>query len=263
MKHVFISYSSTDLGRAEAICSHLEENGVKCWMAPRDIAAGADYTAAIPDAIADCDAFLLVMTGNAQSSHWVHNELINALSKGKKIIPFLAEKVRMAENYEFLLQSAQWEDGSENWNTALDRVVASLKGAAASGTKKDAALACPRCGSEELRNRPPWIGSVKQIRQRMRTLSVIAAVLALWFCVGFNMVEMSGPVFVLLLLMAFASILVLMVAGILVWLLLKGLATLALDKSGRKYRRLRCATCGKKFRKIVKTDALTEQTVSQ
>ena len=260
MNYVFISYSSKDFQRAESICGHLEANGVKCWMAPRDIAAGADYTAAIPGAIAGCDAFLLVMTDNAQASHWVHNELINALSKGKKIIPFIAEKVRMAENYEFLLQGAHWEDGSENWNAALDRVVASLLGKAGSGQKK--ALACPRCAGESLMDRPFWIGSVKQIGQRMRTLSIISAVLALLFIVRLDTEIFSGDTFVFLLLAVFAVILVLIIAGILVWLLLKKLFTLALQKSGRKYRRLKCATCGKKFKRIVKTEALTERTIS-
>ena len=251
MNYVFISYSSKDFQWAESICGHLEANGVKCWMAPRDIAAGADYTAAIPGAIAGCDAFLLVMTDNAQASHWVHNELINALSKGKKIIPFIAEKVRMAENYEFLLQGAHWEDGSENWSAALDRVVASLLGKAGSGQKK--ALACPRCAGESLIDRPFWIGSVKQIGQRMRTLSIISAVLTLLSFLRFD-VSLTGDTFVFLLLAVFALILVLIIAGILVWLLLKWLFTLALQRSGRKYRRLKCATCGMKFRKIVRTE---------
>ena len=43
MEHeVFISYSSKNKNAAVAICHILEENEIKCWMAPRDIPPGAE-----------------------------------------------------------------------------------------------------------------------------------------------------------------------------------------------------------------------------
>ena len=41
---VFISHSSKGQATADAICSHLESAGIKCWIAPRDIAVGSDWT---------------------------------------------------------------------------------------------------------------------------------------------------------------------------------------------------------------------------
>lgn len=251
MEHVFISYSSKDFGLAEQICRRLEDNEVKCWMAPRDIAAGMDYTAAIPDAIANCGCFLLVLTRSAQSSNWVHNEVIDAVSKGKKIIPFLAEEMQLAENFAFLLRGAHWEDGSKNWNAALDRVVASVKGAPAP-EQENASLACPRCGGSKLEVRPPWIGSVRQIRDRMKVLTIIAVVLSLWMATKLG--GLDGGMFVLLLVLAFLFVMATLLAGILLWLLIKRLCAMALQKTGRQYRRLKCTTCGKKFRKITKTE---------
>lgn len=38
MEHrVFISHSSADRHIASAICHYLEESGIRCWIAPRDI----------------------------------------------------------------------------------------------------------------------------------------------------------------------------------------------------------------------------------
>ena len=51
MHDVFISYSKYDRSVADAICHHLESKSMRCWYAPRDIAPGKDWAAAIEDAI--------------------------------------------------------------------------------------------------------------------------------------------------------------------------------------------------------------------
>lgn len=68
-----------------------------------------------------------MMTWEVQYSKWVRKELINAQNKGKKIITFIAEKFEMNDKWEFLLQDTHYEYGSENWNNAINRVIASLK----------------------------------------------------------------------------------------------------------------------------------------
>ncbi len=41
MEHdVFISYAHEDKAIADAICAKLEENKIRCWIAPRDITPG-------------------------------------------------------------------------------------------------------------------------------------------------------------------------------------------------------------------------------
>jgi len=44
--NVFISYSSIDKDAAEAVRSILEENGISCWMAPRNITPGLSFAEA-------------------------------------------------------------------------------------------------------------------------------------------------------------------------------------------------------------------------
>ena len=41
----FISYASADSSTANAVCSALEREGVKCWIAPRDVPLGANPSA--------------------------------------------------------------------------------------------------------------------------------------------------------------------------------------------------------------------------
>lgn len=45
---VFISYSSKDKPVADATVAVLEANGIRCWIAPRDIRPGADWSARQP-----------------------------------------------------------------------------------------------------------------------------------------------------------------------------------------------------------------------
>ena len=40
---VFISYSTADKITADAICHVLEQNKMKCWIAPRNIHGGKPY----------------------------------------------------------------------------------------------------------------------------------------------------------------------------------------------------------------------------
>ena len=39
-KDVFISYSSKDFDKVNRVKHILEENGISCWMAPKNIPAG-------------------------------------------------------------------------------------------------------------------------------------------------------------------------------------------------------------------------------
>ncbi len=41
---VFVSHSSRNKVIADAICARLEQHGIRCWIAPRDIDPGRDYS---------------------------------------------------------------------------------------------------------------------------------------------------------------------------------------------------------------------------
>jgi TolB-like protein/uncharacterized protein HemY len=107
---VFISYSSQDLGRAEKVCEALEAADLPCWMAPRDVKAGAQYADAIVRAINEARAVVLVLSASAVSSSHVAREVERAASKHKPIIPFRLDAAALSPELEYFLSNSQWVD---------------------------------------------------------------------------------------------------------------------------------------------------------
>jgi hypothetical protein len=44
---VFLSYAAQDKPTADAVCARLEQQGIRCWIAPRDILPGRDWRTSI------------------------------------------------------------------------------------------------------------------------------------------------------------------------------------------------------------------------
>jgi TIR domain len=72
---VFVSYASQDAAVANSIVENLEQHGLKCWIAPRDVKAGTVYADAIVRAINDVKALVLVLSTSAMASSHVGREV--------------------------------------------------------------------------------------------------------------------------------------------------------------------------------------------
>ncbi len=107
---VFISHSSRDKKYADAVCNHLENAKIRCWVAPRDIVPGIQYADAIISAIDDCEIFLIIWTDNANRSTHVSKEVERAVSKGKIIIPIRMDACNPTKTMEYYLSSEHWLD---------------------------------------------------------------------------------------------------------------------------------------------------------
>ena len=127
MRQVFISYSTKDQHQAEAVRNVIEQNGISCWMAPRDIPGGSNYTKEIPTAIRDCQAFVLMLSQNAQNSHWVLKELDSAVNEGKIILPFQLEDITLTDEFNFLLTGAQRYDAYQKKSEAMQLLISRLQ----------------------------------------------------------------------------------------------------------------------------------------
>ena len=143
MHDVFISYSSAEMSQAETVRNVLEENGIPCWMAPRDIPGGSNYTKEIPTAIRGCQVFVLILSQNAQKSQWVLRELDSAVNSGKVILPFMLEDCALNDEFNFLLTGAQRYAAYQKKAEALETLVGRVKAVVAHGesvarTKKEA-----------------------------------------------------------------------------------------------------------------------------
>jgi tetratricopeptide (TPR) repeat protein len=107
---VFISYSSHDKMVADAICSKLENNKIRCWIAPRDIIPGDTYGKSIIEAMNGCNIVVIVFSSHSNSSTQVINEIERAVSKSKIIIPFRIENITPSDDMELFLGRRHWLD---------------------------------------------------------------------------------------------------------------------------------------------------------
>ncbi len=127
---VFISYSSKDKSIADAVCSILEKEQIRCWIAPRDIMPGVPFAEAIIDNIKASKVFLLIFSSNSNQSHQVSKEVERAVHHGISIIPLRIEDVPMSKQLEFYVSNVHWLDAItpplENHIKKLSKVVKML-----------------------------------------------------------------------------------------------------------------------------------------
>jgi TolB-like protein/Tfp pilus assembly protein PilF len=128
----FISHSTADQAAAFEVCDRLEEAGLTCWIAPRDIRAGQDFGAEIIRGIEGSDALVLLLSQNSNLSRTVKSEIERAYMKGKPIFSVRIEDVMPAAQVELFLSSSQWIDAfqgriDEHFDTLISEV-SSLSG---------------------------------------------------------------------------------------------------------------------------------------
>jgi len=109
-RDVFISHSSKDKAAADAICHSLESSGLKCWIAPRDVNPGAEYAEEIANGIESCKIFLLIFSGESNTSKPVSREIESAFRYEKTVVPFRIEDVEMRKSLEYYLSNLHWLD---------------------------------------------------------------------------------------------------------------------------------------------------------
>ena len=111
MSHdVFISYSSKDKNAANAVCAVLERNGIRCWIAPRDVTPGMVWGSVIVGAINGAKIMVLVFSGAANTSPQIEREVERAISKGIPVIPFRIEDVQPSDSLEYFISASHWLD---------------------------------------------------------------------------------------------------------------------------------------------------------
>jgi formylglycine-generating enzyme required for sulfatase activity len=111
MSHqVFISYSSTDRAVADAVCITLESAGIACWIAPRNILPGSDWTESIVHGVAGAQVLVLVYSARSNVSPEVQSEVRAARSKRIPILPLRIEDARLSPSMEYLVGAYHWLD---------------------------------------------------------------------------------------------------------------------------------------------------------
>ncbi len=109
MSHdVFISYSAKDKAIADAVCAKLENNKIRCWIAPRDILPGIEYGQALVEAIKKSRVVVLVLSSSSNVSTQVMREVERAVSIEIPIIPLRIENIQPSESLQYYISSVHW-----------------------------------------------------------------------------------------------------------------------------------------------------------
>src|SRR5215469_10021820 len=134
-RSVFISYSNDDQVVADGVRAALEEGGVRCWIAPRDVQGGRPYSGQITQAIREARILLLILTQASNRSKHVLREVERAAHCQNHLLTFRVEPITPADDLAYFLGADQWVDGfqpqpcSQHFPTLLQHARALLKDA--------------------------------------------------------------------------------------------------------------------------------------
>jgi hypothetical protein len=144
---VFISYSSKDAAIAELVRAALEELGIGCWIAPRDIAHGQPWAVSILDGITACRVMVLIFSSEANFSPQIVREVERAVHQSMPILPLKIDSSLPSGSMELFISTCHWLDAStppiEPYLAQLTHSVRSLLDSLALGTTDSGAGLCP------------------------------------------------------------------------------------------------------------------------
>ena len=172
MPDIFVSYASQDRDAAFRIVAFLEQNGIRCWVAPRDVPPGMEYGEAIIQGIAQSRALVLILSDQSNESQFVRKEVERAVSKTKPVLPVRIREVKPSGSLEFFISSSQWVDA---WKSPMEQhllpLVAAIKamGTPGAAAVQSSTLPAPR------RSSTPLLAGV--------AIAVLLAGAALWYFV--------------------------------------------------------------------------------
>lgn len=108
---VFVSYhTETASDVADAVVAKLEQQGLRCWYAPRDVAG--DFADSIVEAIEQSSIFVVLLNESACKSKHVGREVSYACEIDElEVIPFRITDVQLYGKLKYYLKPLHWVDG--------------------------------------------------------------------------------------------------------------------------------------------------------
>jgi hypothetical protein len=183
---VFISHSSRDKPVSDAVCAALENAGIRCWIAPRDVQPGRSFAGEITRGIQQSKAMVLIFSANSNNSSQVLREVQLAVDSQLHILQFRIEEVLLNDDLKYYLSTPHWLDAlSRPLENHLDRLAASLKtllgkpeAQPAISTERPAEIKEP--GTRAPASHPPS----KSSSRNLTTLAILATILLVGIALG-------------------------------------------------------------------------------
>lgn len=109
-RDVFISHSAQDKKAAETICGAMEQQGIPCWVAPRDVRPGKSFPGEITRAIEQSKVMLLIFSRHSNSSEQVLREIQLAVDCRVPIVRLRLEDIPLSDDLRYYLSTPQYLD---------------------------------------------------------------------------------------------------------------------------------------------------------
>ncbi len=109
-RDVFISHSAQDKSAAETICAALEQDGIRCWVAPRDVRPGKSFPGEITRAIQQSKVMLLIFSPHSNSSEQVLREVQLAVDSHLPIVRLRLADIPLSDDLRYYLSTPHWLD---------------------------------------------------------------------------------------------------------------------------------------------------------
>jgi len=107
---IFISYSTDDQKIVEGLSAYLEQNGIRCFVAYRDIPKGVDWAEAITNAIENSRLMVVVFSEHFNQSKHVDREIALCIQEEKPILTFKIQNATFTGTKKYYLQNLNWID---------------------------------------------------------------------------------------------------------------------------------------------------------
>ena len=130
---VFLSHATEDRDTALQVCAALEPEGIRCWIAPRDVPAGTDYAAAILDGIRTSDLVLLIFSAHADASPYVLREIERAVAYKRPVLALRIDDAALSSSIEYYVTLWRKLDASAGIDTKQAEIVAAVQAALVAG----------------------------------------------------------------------------------------------------------------------------------
>lgn len=137
----FISHSSADQKFVEKLHADLQQRGVRCWYAPKDLPIGAKTRQRVDDAIRANDRLIVVLSSESINSAWVEKEVETAfeeerLRNSDVLLPVriddavkksVAAWARDIQNMRNIGDFSQWQSDQGAYRESLEKLLSALR----------------------------------------------------------------------------------------------------------------------------------------
>jgi hypothetical protein len=200
-RDVFISHSAQDKKAAETICGALEQSGIQCWVAPRDVRPGRSFPGEITRAIQQSKVMLMIFSRHSNSSEQVLREVQLAVDCRLPIIRLRIEDIPLSDDLRYYLSTPHWLDAlSHPLSKHIPPLLTAIRELLApSSSESETAPATPQPTPAEVgRTRPTATGQkVSGIRRSLIVGAVllgVALIIAFWVLRSQKKSDVVAPV---------------------------------------------------------------------